>query len=102
MAALSQNTYHLGGFSVKEETGSTREAYKAQARKPLPPSLGLAEPPPGNHSDPWQSGAEVWPEPPSSRRSECLSLPLMGGAYLPPPATSKAVLGRLLKPDSCD
>lgn len=43
ITASAQSTYHGGGSLVKEETGSTREAYKAPARQPLPLSLD-AEP----------------------------------------------------------
>lgn len=57
--AASENTYHVGGSLVKEETGSTREAYKAQAREPLPPRPGRAEPTRERRGDPWRSGAEM-------------------------------------------
>lgn len=56
-AARGQNTYHVGGSLVKEETGSTREAYKARARGPLPPRPARAEPTRAHHAAPWRAGA---------------------------------------------
>lgn len=44
---------------VKEETGSTSEAYKAPARKALPANPGLAESTRMLHSDPRRGGAEM-------------------------------------------
>lgn len=47
---------------VQEETGSKREAYKAPARKALPPNLGRAEPTRDPTATPGGAGRKCrWP-----------------------------------------